>query len=74
MEIKIANEVLRVGRFAELAAANNELFRKQVTESALSRPRERSSMKLAYHRSQVASHAPLGSEESRMSQTQLVAA
>ena len=30
MEIKIANEVLTVGGFAELTAANNELFRKQV--------------------------------------------
>ena len=30
MEIKIASEVLTVGGFAELAAANNELFRKQV--------------------------------------------
>src|SRR5437879_9431513 len=30
MEIKIASEVLTVGRFAELSAANSELFRKQV--------------------------------------------
>src|SRR5436190_3480944 len=34
---------------------------------------ERSSIKVACHRSQMASHAPLGSEESRMSQSQLVA-
>jgi len=30
MEIKMANEVLTVGGFAELTAANNEQFRKQV--------------------------------------------
>jgi len=30
-------------------------------------------MNVACHRSQVASHAPLGSEESRMPQSQLVA-
>jgi anti-anti-sigma factor len=30
MESKIANEVLTVGGFPELTAANNELFRKQV--------------------------------------------
>jgi anti-anti-sigma factor len=30
MEIKIANDVLTVGEFAELTAANNELFRKQI--------------------------------------------
>jgi anti-anti-sigma factor len=30
MEIKIANDVLTVGKFTELTAANNELFRKQI--------------------------------------------
>ena len=30
MEIKFANEVLRVGGFGELTAANNELFKKEV--------------------------------------------
>jgi len=30
MEIKIANDVLTVGEFTELTAANNELFRKQI--------------------------------------------
>jgi|SRR6185437_14944157 anti-anti-sigma factor len=33
MEMKITNEVLTVGGFAELTAANNKLFRKQICAS-----------------------------------------
>jgi hypothetical protein len=45
----------------------------QIIHTPNEKPRAGSSMKMACHRSQVASHSPLAGEEPRLSRAQLIA-